>query len=721
MAIEPKKINFDVAIKSTNHTRAYSLPPEVFTSDTAVQFRFNILDVEAEEFTEGAAVSTVEITTRDGSFFQHVGETSLEGTTVVYDLKEAEGKHAGLAKIQLKINLGGAYFTSDEYEFKILNTSSNGVPVEIYVQNWETLTAQANAYLTKMAADIEDFDVALETGVLATNITAKLIELQTTYAPDLLSLKQRLEQNTEKIYSKNYVRSEKVLKNVVSFCLDDGPIQDFTMALPISIAENVPFTTNCIVKPPGNPSNFMTIEQIKTLQNTYGWEINSHTMTHPNLSTLSVTQLDYEFGQSKAYFEGNGIKVESLCYPMGLYNQLVRDIARKYYRAGFASIQDINKSPIYTYRVMRLLIDEYDIATLMQKIDSLNNQWLILYTHTATWTQANVDKFTQAIQYVKSKNIAIMTVSKALDVYENMFEAGDGYEANTVLNSKQQYFKIGADGRTESSNLVYTNLGVGTGITKDTPISSFQKNKISVTQFLSGESNFPFTHGIGTLKTYRLHLNEMLNYQEFHAWDNSLIAKRRWNNVASTSGAWDVWNVWSNDATQTPALLDKRIIKNGTPITSFPALKVSYVSFSSGDSDFPFSSSIGTLTTFRLSLSDNLSYQIFQEYGTAISHVRNWLGSGVWGAWYDVTPVSLSVSKASGVPELPANSTVVVNVPIAGLIVGRHHTCSFSTLPDGVLVTTSITVNDSLVIKYTNTTSAYIRGIGVVNLRLLQY
>ena len=39
MAIEPKKINFDVAIKSTNHTRSYALPPEVYTSDdNAVQF-----------------------------------------------------------------------------------------------------------------------------------------------------------------------------------------------------------------------------------------------------------------------------------------------------------------------------------------------------------------------------------------------------------------------------------------------------------------------------------------------------------------------------------------------------------------------------------------------------------------------------------------------------------------------------------------------------------
>lgn len=198
MAIAPKKINYDVAIKSTNHTRSYSLPPEVYTSDTAVQFRFNILDVEAAEFTEGAAVSTVEITTRDGSFFQHVGETSLEGTTVVYDLKEAEGNHAGLAKIQLKINLGGDYFTSDEYEFKILNSIATGVPVEIYVQNWDTLTAQANAYLTKMAADIEDFDVALETGVLATNIAAKLMSLETTYAPEIVSMKQQLEQAATK-------------------------------------------------------------------------------------------------------------------------------------------------------------------------------------------------------------------------------------------------------------------------------------------------------------------------------------------------------------------------------------------------------------------------------------------------------------------------------------------------------------------------------------------
>ena len=219
MAIEPKKINYDVAIKSTNHTRSYSLPPEVYTSDTAVQFRFNILDVSAAEFTEGGAVTTVEVTTRDGSFFQHVGETSLEGTTVVYDLKEAEGNHAGLAKIQLKINLGGKYFTSDEYEFKILSTIATGVPVEIYVQNWETLTTQANAYLTKMAADIEEFDVALETGVLATNIAAKLTELQTTYAPDIFSMKRQLEHKVD-----DYASSAELLSNTLTKLNTGKPI-----------------------------------------------------------------------------------------------------------------------------------------------------------------------------------------------------------------------------------------------------------------------------------------------------------------------------------------------------------------------------------------------------------------------------------------------------------------------------------------------------------------
>lgn len=200
MAIEPKKINFDVAIKSTNHTRSYALPPEVYTSDdNAVQFRFNILDVTPEEFVEGAAVSTIEITTRDGSIFQKVGETALEDTTIVYDLKENEGNHAGLAKIQLVLQLGTKKFTSDEYEFKIINNIASVVPVEIYVQNWGTLTSQAEAYITQMAQDIEEFDVALETGVLATNIEAKLLELSTTFAPDLLSLKGQLAEKAEQV------------------------------------------------------------------------------------------------------------------------------------------------------------------------------------------------------------------------------------------------------------------------------------------------------------------------------------------------------------------------------------------------------------------------------------------------------------------------------------------------------------------------------------------
>jgi peptidoglycan/xylan/chitin deacetylase (PgdA/CDA1 family) len=64
-----------------------------------------------------------------------------------------------------------------------------------------------------------------------------------------------------------------------------------------------------------------------------GMDIQSHTMTHPNLNGLSAAQLDYEIGRSKQCLLSHGINTTIFAYPYGAgsNNATVVNTVAKYY------------------------------------------------------------------------------------------------------------------------------------------------------------------------------------------------------------------------------------------------------------------------------------------------------------------------------------------------------------------------------------------------------
>jgi peptidoglycan/xylan/chitin deacetylase (PgdA/CDA1 family) len=63
-----------------------------------------------------------------------------------------------------------------------------------------------------------------------------------------------------------------------------------------------------------------------------GWEIGSHTVTHPDLSRLDEAALERELGDSKTELEQRLQRpVRSLAYPYGRLNRRVRDAAARHY------------------------------------------------------------------------------------------------------------------------------------------------------------------------------------------------------------------------------------------------------------------------------------------------------------------------------------------------------------------------------------------------------
>jgi len=63
-----------------------------------------------------------------------------------------------------------------------------------------------------------------------------------------------------------------------------------------------------------------------------GIEFGSHTLTHPDLTRLDRTGIEYEIRKSKEIIEDNlGMPVSSFAYPYGKYDEKSIETARKYY------------------------------------------------------------------------------------------------------------------------------------------------------------------------------------------------------------------------------------------------------------------------------------------------------------------------------------------------------------------------------------------------------
>jgi peptidoglycan/xylan/chitin deacetylase (PgdA/CDA1 family) len=117
---------------------------------------------------------------------------------------------------------------------------------------------------------------------------------------------------------------------VVSF--DDGYLGDYTHARPVLRRLGWPGVLNLELDNvrPGD----LDARQLRALI-ADGWEIDSHTIDHPDLTKLGGRRLAYELVASRRELERRfGVRADFFCYPYGRYDASVeRAVARAGYRA----------------------------------------------------------------------------------------------------------------------------------------------------------------------------------------------------------------------------------------------------------------------------------------------------------------------------------------------------------------------------------------------------
>lgn len=217
---------------------------------------------------------------------------------------------------------------------------------------------------------------------------------------------------------------------IISISFDDGNKSDL-----IALEEMGKYQwkgTSCIVTNLLENENMLTLDNVKYLYQN-GWEIASHTVTHPHLPKLSDTDIDSQLKDSKNFFKQNNIDTITLSYPYGDYDKKVIDITKRYYSLGrialtnFCYIDNKNFSPFDIKAVQ--ISDIVNIVSLTKDILNLKglykSVWLNIFFHKITENISNsyydisLKKFRNIIEMIHSQDIAVYTIKDGFETYMN--------------------------------------------------------------------------------------------------------------------------------------------------------------------------------------------------------------------------------------------------------------------------------------------------------------
>lgn len=225
----------------------------------------------------------------------------------------------------------------------------------------------------------------------------------------------------------------------VSFTFDDGLASAYTQAAPTLskyglvgtdyvISGCVGMTTTPNTCHANTAAKYMNWTQVTALQNTYGWEIGSHTVMHPYLASsdasdgqpnvLTPAQVQQELTQSLTDLTSHGLTVTDFASPYGDYNNAVHAQISKYYAThrGFADVGQntwpYSDTLLYDFQVQAGVTVTQVKAQVDQAI--ANKTWLVLTFHDIkTSPSSNPDdyeyataKLDQIAAYVKQKQDA---------------------------------------------------------------------------------------------------------------------------------------------------------------------------------------------------------------------------------------------------------------------------------------------------------------------------
>ncbi len=209
---------------------------------------------------------------------------------------------------------------------------------------------------------------------------------------------------------------------LVTLTFDDGAEENITTALPLlnqfGFKSTQCFATSFVEGVAGGPQN------VAAFKNT-GHEICSHTVTHPFMTQIPISQLTTELVHSQQYLQSlTGSSVLDFASPYGDYNSTVNNEIKKYYRSHRTVDEGYNTKD--NFGIYRLRVQNMTPTTSLAQYQAwineakAENSWLILVYHKVTTGVPDpydtlLPDFQTQLQAIKNSGITVKTYSAALD------------------------------------------------------------------------------------------------------------------------------------------------------------------------------------------------------------------------------------------------------------------------------------------------------------------
>ena len=246
-------------------------------------------------------------------------------------------------------------------------------------------------------------------------------------------------------------------KGIVTLTIDDGYKNIYNEAYPIIKEHNLKASVFMITGLDSfEDSPLMSINELRTLKNN-GWDINSHTVTHPHLTKIDLNKAEDEIIQSKKWIVTNNLGYpHAFSYPYGEYNtQITNLVGNNFYFArttinGLNSL-DINKNLMLKTCALWGTKKEGSLETCKQQINEAmtEGKWIIIMIHGVVdddnhpkvnsnygWTTTEV--LEEFAEYLKNNEVTIKTFSElAPDNKLPIAEAGN--TVTTFVGEKIQF------------------------------------------------------------------------------------------------------------------------------------------------------------------------------------------------------------------------------------------------------------------------------------------
>jgi peptidoglycan/xylan/chitin deacetylase (PgdA/CDA1 family) len=286
-----------------------------------------------------------------------------------------------------------------------------------------------------MRSHVKKFYSALSSlGTVVFVFAIVLIPALTTFKAFNVSADQNSHNKKDKIQSMavRAVDKRQILpfnEPVISVNFDDGWESVYTDALPVLQSDGIPTTQYIIAGEFMNPA-YMSLAQVKAMKNA-GHEIGSHTMSHPDLTTLDENRLFYELSESKNLLS-EVQPINDFAAPYSASDPTTLAFIKRLYRsnrlsdgAKSSSIEkDINtKANFNQYAITAFAVTrQTDVATIQRYIDytKANNGWLILVYHQINGNPSDdygvsKETFKKQMDLISKSNIRIATSGTVLN------------------------------------------------------------------------------------------------------------------------------------------------------------------------------------------------------------------------------------------------------------------------------------------------------------------